>query len=159
MVFSSGTEKLRLKAKLKLQIIASFLFSLVLCTELYSQTTQEEYNYVTKGYKDQIEKGGDMKKGYRFVDITESSFATGSSVQRKCNFKALFKEGKNKPCAILCIYTRSDNGFTDYLCIPTHDAQKEIWDQTFQKINSYSETGANALIWGMAKLASYYGTK
>lgn len=34
-------------------------------------TTMEEYNYMTKGYKIQIESGLDMKKGYFFKDIGE----------------------------------------------------------------------------------------
>jgi len=34
-------------------------------------TTVEEYNYMTKGYKIQIESGLDMKKGYFFNDIGE----------------------------------------------------------------------------------------
>ncbi len=33
------------------------------------QTTETEYNYVTKGYKIQLESGLDMKKGYRFEDL------------------------------------------------------------------------------------------
>ena len=135
-------------------IFTFFIFSM----KLYSQTTQEEYNYVTKGYPDQIDKGLDMKKGYHFVDLNENSVTTGTTV-RSCKFKALMREGQTKPCAILCIYSRSDNGFKDYLCIPTYDAPKEIWDQAFEKFKTYSETGATALIWGIAKLSSYYAAK
>ena len=32
-------------------------------------TTMEEYNYMTKGYKIQVESGLDMKKGYYFEDM------------------------------------------------------------------------------------------
>lgn len=35
----------------------------------YSQTTQEEYNYLTKGYREQISKGLDLKKGYQFENL------------------------------------------------------------------------------------------
>ncbi|WP_421799825.1 hypothetical protein [Haliscomenobacter sp.] len=45
-----------------------FFLSLILiafCSISFAQgTTQEEYNYVTKGYKIQQESGLDMKKGY-----------------------------------------------------------------------------------------------
>lgn len=34
-------------------------------------TTLEEYNYMTKGYKIQVESGLDMKKGYYFNEIGE----------------------------------------------------------------------------------------
>ncbi len=38
-------------------------------TKVHSQTTLEEYNYVTKGYHVQLTSGLDMKKGYEFEDI------------------------------------------------------------------------------------------
>ena len=34
-------------------------------------TTMEEYNYMTKGYKIQVESGLDMKKGYFIEDMGE----------------------------------------------------------------------------------------
>lgn len=142
-----------MKTKITLLIIVLFT-----TMKLYSQTTQEEYNYITKGYKVQTESGLDMKKGYHFQDITDT-WITSGEIQRKCTFKALVRDGQTKPCAILCIYTRSDNGFKDYLCIPTFDSSKEIWDEVFQKFNSYDGTGATTLIWGMAKLASFYAAK
>ena len=36
-----------------------------------SKTTEEEYNYMTKGYRMQLEGGLDMKKGYVTDDPTE----------------------------------------------------------------------------------------
>lgn len=46
-------------------ILAAAFFSVT----LFGQTTEEEYNYLTKGYKVQIESGLDMKKGYEFKDL------------------------------------------------------------------------------------------
>jgi hypothetical protein len=138
-----------------IKMIMFLMLSLISYVTVVAQTSQEEYNYLTKGYKVQIESGLDMKNGYSFTDIGEHYITTGSVI-RKCNFKALFRLGDSKPCAILCIYTRSDNSFVDYLCIPTYDAPQGIWEQAFNKFKSYSDNGATALIWGFAKLSSYY---
>ena len=37
--------------------------------QLPAPTTEEEYNYLTKGYKIQVESGLDMKKGYSLIDM------------------------------------------------------------------------------------------
>ena len=42
---------------------------LMLCSfVLISQTTMEEYNYITKGYKIMLESGLDLKEGYEIKD-------------------------------------------------------------------------------------------
>lgn len=136
---------------------ALMLTILISITKSFGQTTQEEYNYLTKGYKVQVESGLDMKKGYQLQDLNYQTITSGST-ERTCTFKAFIRNGETKPCAILCIYSR-DKSIIDYLCIPTYDTPKAIWDETFQKFNTYTEVGATTLIWGMAKLASYYATK
>lgn len=46
----------------KIKIFSTCFGLVVLFTNLYFQTTQEEYNYITKGYKIQLDSGLDMKK-------------------------------------------------------------------------------------------------
>ena len=131
----------------------------LLYAESKAQTTLEEYNYVTKGYRVQIESGLDMKKGYTFVDINaiRLSYTTGGF--RETEFKALFKEGARKPSAILCVFTRSDNGSKEYICIPQPDSPRELWDSTYARISTFEGENATALMWGLAKLSSYYSVK
>lgn len=92
-----------------------FLLSIALPTLVFSQTTLEEYNYVTKGYKVQIESGLDMKKGYIITDIDEVTVG-----ERTASLKALLKiTGKDTTVAAYMIkYTRTDNP-TEYICIPS----------------------------------------
>ena len=144
----------------KMKVFTSMLILLVvfISGSTFGQTTMEEYNYVTKGYKIQIESGLDMKKGYTFTDLFENVITTGSTV-RKCTFKALMRTNQAKPCAILCIYTRSDNNYSDYVCIPTTDSPKEIWDKAYEKFDSYSGASATVLITGLSKLAAFYANK
>ncbi len=144
-----------------MKTLATAILLLVLLVPIraISQTTLEEYNYVTKGYQVQIQSGLDMKKGYNFEDITTHHVESGKGVTRQTEFKALFKEGQKKPSAILCIYTRSDNGFKDFICIPQFNSEKALWDSTWDKIATYEGEGSNAVIWGLAKLSSFYSMK
>lgn len=93
-------------------------------------TTLEEYNYLSKGYKDQLEKGLDMKKGYILKNVISNfsdaiSFSPEQSYKRHSEFKLLYKEGDSKPCAILMILTVYHKGKlngTHYFCLPTYNS-------------------------------------
>ena len=89
---------------------------------LNGQTTLEEYNYVTKGYKVQIESGLDMKKGYEFtsIDTVSTKIATAE-------MKILFrlKENKKEIAAYLIVYLRQGRN-VEYICIPNPKSDNEI---------------------------------
>ncbi len=141
----------------KLILIAVIGFSFL--NSAFSQTTLEEYNYLTKGYKIQIESGLDMKKGYRFEDLHDNSVISNSEkgpIKRTMHFKGLYREGENIPCAVLIIYNRLDNKFRDYICIPHWESSKEIWNMCFDKIKGYEKGGAEALMWGLSKSSSFF---
>lgn len=109
-----------------------FFFFLVLTANAYSQTTLEEYNYVTKGYKVQIESGLDMKQGYKLEDaIIEKKFG-----ERSISAKALYKikNTTKQKVAYMLIYRKAGNE-TEYICIPQPNSGSEIvqkfWDQLY----------------------------
>jgi len=136
-------------------LMLTFFFSTNL---LFGQTTQEEYNYITKGYKVQVESGLDMKKGYSLTDLGDWGLKNGSE-NRKCEFKGLVKQGQTKPCAIMMIYKRTDitNGANYYICIPSADASPEIWQQTLDFINANfkdNNTMVQTVIWALMKFSS-----
>ena len=135
------------------------LVLMMLSSEGRAQTTFEEYNYVTKGYRVQIESGLDMKKGYTFADINSYRLSYTTGGFRETEFKALFKEEGKKPAAILCIFTSSTYPSKEYICIPQPNSPRELWDSTYSKISSFEGENATALMWGLAKLSSYYGAK
>jgi hypothetical protein len=127
-------------------------------TNSYGQTTQEEYNYITKGYKVQMESGLDMKKGYSFIEFGNWGLKHGIE-NRQCEFIGLVRQGHTKPCAIMMIYKRTDitNGATFYICIPSADAPQEIWNQTLDFINtSFKDNNAlqNTIIWALMHFSS-----
>jgi len=140
-----------------IKLLALTVF-LTICSKSFSQTTQEEYNYVTKGYKVQIESGLDMKKGYSFVDYGNWGLEFGIQ-NRQCEFKGLVKAGATKPCAIMMVYKRTDikDGATWYICIPSSDAPAELWQQTLDFINgNFKDNTAltSTIIWALMKFSS-----
>ena len=55
---------------IKLIIVITFILLSSSVAKMYAQpTSEEEYNYITKGYKVQVETGLDMKAGYHFKDL------------------------------------------------------------------------------------------
>src|SRR5579863_6326910 len=86
---------------LLLSLLMLISFSTIAQTIMPASTTEEEYNYLTKGYATQVSDGLDMKKGYHFKDI-------GSVKQSnyEFTFKELVRESTNEVAGILVI-TRS----------------------------------------------------
>ena len=52
-----------------LTAMAAFFFNVVNAQTI---TTQQEYNYVTKGYKDDVSKGKNLLEGYKLVLAAEN---------------------------------------------------------------------------------------
>ena len=132
--------------------ILLFLFSLPGFAQ--KLMVQEEYNYITKGIKIQQEAGLDVKKGYAIKELFSTS-TNNQKIIRSTTFKAIYREGEKKPFAYLCIYKNTKNDFTDYLCIPTQDADKEFWDKTYEIMSEYDEFGKLSIMWGIAHLAGH----
>ena len=106
---------------------------------LKGQTTMEEYNYVTKGYKVQIESGLDMKKGYEFksIDTVSTKIATAE-------MKILYrlKENKKDIAAYLIIYKREARNI-EYICIPNPKSDDEIIKKFYSVLwDGYSEASS-----------------
>jgi hypothetical protein len=95
-------------------------------------TTVEEYNYLTKGYKVQVESGLDMKKGYSFQDMGQVKHGSYSF-----DIKGLIRDAK-KELAGLLVVTKSDiSGKSYYVCIPINNA--ELFAKYYADINAWDE--------------------
>lgn len=134
----------------------SLLILLCVSYTLRAQTTDEEYNYVTKGLKIQMESGLDMKKGYEIVSVdtiyyefsnqnnyqTNSGTAyvlqklvrtnispptTAAHILRWGTFKFTSDENANLAISINNI----NNGF---ICIPIEKSSEEISNKYHQSI-------------------------
>lgn len=87
-------------------------------TTTSAPTTEEEYNYLTKGYKIQAESGLDMKKGYLIRDM--GAWKEGNY---SFEFKALIREVADELAGIMVIVKADSwSGIsTYYLCIPINN--------------------------------------
>ncbi len=122
------------------------------------QTTLEEYNYITKGYKVQIESGLDMKKGYTIKDYGNWGLNHGEET-RDIEFKGLYRTGQTKPCAIMLIYKRTDisSGVTWYICIPSNQSEDSIWELSLSFISENCKDNdalMQTFIYGLMKFTS-----
>ena len=103
----------------------------IFSTTIFGQTTLEEYNYITKGYKVQMESGLDMKKGYELEDIDKQS-----TQERTAELKILYriKDNKKEIAAYMVVYKRSGSP-NEYICIPHPNSDEEIsgkyWTQLY----------------------------
>lgn len=99
-----------------------FLIATIYCQVLIGQTTQEEYNFITKGYKFTIEYGLDMKQGYTMQPIKDYNFSTSFHA----NIFGFFRASGDLSGYLVRI---KDGVFEQDICIPTERSTDDIWQQ------------------------------
>ena len=76
-------------------------------------TTEEEYNYMSKGYGNALAQGADLKKGYSVNDKIEPTYSG------KYNFKFIPFYRSDKSFVGIIVKAHSDNSNKDYwYCLP-----------------------------------------
>lgn len=111
----------------------------ICCIQLFGQTTEEEYQYVTYGYREQLQKGLDDKEGYYWKPIYQHKFQYEvDKFFRKethiglFDFEGLFRKGSSTPCATVAIYREKDNMSKKdglFICLPHHESTQGISDK------------------------------
>lgn len=102
------------------------LVFLIFSSTLFAQTTQEEYDYLTKGYPEAIEKGYDIKEGYALtkayisqsygIDYIFYRFFETETKQTKAFLVEIIKEKKGKDKKrYICIPLGKTDLFIDYV--------------------------------------------
>ena len=125
--------------KKALILISLVVLTSYFATEIFGQTTLEEYNYITKGFKIQIDSGLDMKKGYEIEDIDRQS-----TKERTAELKALYRvvDNKKEIAAYMIVYKLSPNP-VEYICVPNPKSNDEIntkyWTQLYDGTNNSSQ--------------------
>ncbi len=117
-----------------------YLLLLFVSFSSFSQiaTTQEEYNYLTKGYKIQVSSGLDMKSGYDFQDLL---FQKVDSYE--FDFKYLVKTKDKTKVAIFIIAKSNVSGATYYYCIPRNNP--DLMSSYYSSISAIDERMTTAL--------------
>ena len=139
-------------------------FTLITVVVSAQTTTEEEFNYVTNGYKIAYAQGADIKKGYTLKDAGEWTleFSNGNVTMQ---FKFMYRDNDTKPCAIMVIYKGDMVKQSDweYYCLPSEDAS-DLWGKTMKQIGKhYYSVGANkvyeSMMFGYMHLANQLATK
>lgn len=122
---------------------------------LHAQTTMEEYNYITKEYK-QDKASGTVKAGYTLEDVNTIVYVSASS-DRTFNFKKLMRAGSGQVAAVIVEYVRATGSGeqTYYFCIPTEKSSDGVWKDVQDTIESLGSSELrNAYIWALTKYVS-----
>jgi hypothetical protein len=122
----------------------------------YAQTTQEEYDYVTKGYAAQIGAGLPDKAGYNWQAGTE--FSAGNV---KISFKKLYQvvsEKEKNMKAILMVYQKDENT-KEYICIPHPNSEASVKDQYWNTLYNNNTNDPYRMViiaYNLPKLINWY---
>lgn len=107
--------------------------------QIISPTTDEEYNYGAVGYKIQLQAKLETKQGYRLADAEGCEES-----DRKIEFKLIYRDKENQPCAVIMIYTKVRNP-PAYFCIPSVNASPVLWDKFYKSIATGTDNPAEQL--------------
>ena len=116
----------------------------------FSQTTEEEFNYVTKGYKTTLEQGLDVKNGYLVETIPQAKATSNNTV--KLEPKILLRKGQPaKDFAAMMIVYSLNNKVTKVYCIPHPSSNADILAKSVQDLSSAEGTQKKLLLTMMSE--------
>ena len=125
---------------MKYYILLSFLLLTAgLHAQIISPTTEDEYNYGAVGYKIQLQAKLDTKEGYYLKDAEGCEES-----ERKMEYKIMYRDGETQPCAVIAIFTKIRQAPL-YYCIPTRNANPEIWDKFYKSLTAGTDNPASQL--------------
>jgi len=124
---------------------------------LKAQTTWVEYNYLKRGVVDYLERGIDLKSGYKLIKAGNYSlnFPDGTRFVSVYDF---IKTGNRTDSALLLIYSNNRSNKKTYIVVPTPNAPNEMWDDYNATLNTISHM-SSALHTVSYALARYTSTK
>ena len=120
-----------------MRIILFTLATLISSLSFSQGTTQEEYNFMTKGYQQLLESGLDMKKGYALVDTVAFTVQDG---KYEIIFMNLLRQKNKSLAGTIAIVTSKVWGRKYYLGIPAAQVDGAINHQgtLMVQISNYS---------------------
>ena len=131
--------------------IISLALVLFCLTTVKAQTSRQDYLYVTSGIKDDYSKGKEIKSGYFLEKIGTESSVTMGNIKRNAQL-LYFKKGKETKAFVLTVWDSNNN--YNYYCIPTSDADSDIWNMAFSDINAAGKEWHIVFAWALAKVIS-----
>jgi len=133
----------------KIITLAVAMFAIVCFAN--AQTSWQDYRYVTEGLKDDFLKGKGVKSGYYLYNIGTENWVSTGNIKRNAQI-FYFKKGDVNKAFIIKIWD-SENNF-NYYCIPTADADTQIWNMAFKAISDAGKEWHLVFAWALAKVVS-----
>ena len=118
----------------------------------FCQTTDDEYNYLTKGYAAQVSQGLDMKQGYSLIDKGTTPYESVS-----VDVKYLYRTSGNVYAGALLIVNglkgaKGASVPTQYFCVPSAGSSMNQWNNTLsfiQQACGNDKTGYAAIMYAL----------
>ena len=152
---------------MKKLVLVGLLFLGLNC--LGQGTTQKEFNYVTKGYKEDLSNGRDIIAGYTIepgVSANSSMNDNGKIVGRTSKLYRLIRNDTKVVAAFIIEEKRNDNGNIVYVCLPNSFSDAKMWEQAqnlyYKKIQDYKcdqSDQAYSYSWNILQMLSISFTK
>lgn len=127
------------------------LFALFVLTSsvAFCQTTDDEYNYLTKGYAIQVSSGLDMKAGYTMTDKGNTPIDLGTTIT--INVRYLYRtDGNVYAGALIIVYGMK--GPNRYFCVPAPGSPQAMWNKSLGEIQTAfgnDKNGYEAVMWAL----------
>lgn len=128
--------------------LLSILFTLT-SSVFIAQTTQEEYDYLTKGYPEAVEKGYSLKSGYK---LEKHSTATSYNIVFEFFKFTDTKTGKTKAFLVEITKEKKGKDKKRYICIPIGNN-----DLVIDYVNEYNKLGVTMALGYQYAYAQFTG--
>ncbi len=129
-----------------------FLLLFIMASGLaYSQTTQDEYNYMTKGWLSMQQQGMGMKNGYATADKGKYVLEYGG-YNLEVSVLSLNRTADNSNAGFIVMVHDTKKNNTQYFGIPAQNSDQGIWNQTLTSIRTVyakDQTGYEAIMYAM----------
>jgi hypothetical protein len=103
-----------------------------------------EYNYITKGYKLDLETGRDIKEGYIMVAETPKLKLKLNGIERTLSVLEFQSIEEGRTAALLIKISRTDTKYAKYYCLPHKKSSVEVLEKAstdfFNDYNGLSES-------------------
>lgn len=133
---------------MKKNLLSSALLLLLYSAHAQTPTSQEEYNYATKGLLIQRNSGLDMKAGYELVNPLKCTYGTFTIVIEDLTRKA----DSSLACTIVEVSSTNYHYAAGpiYLCIPTLKTPQALLSQSTQAMQAYASDFQRAVNYALA---------
>ncbi len=130
------------------KITITLVLFLATLTSFAEKTTVEDYNYLTKGLKFQLENGLGIKQGYDLKEIGKFD-----NDKEKCKIWAFYKKDNETEIRAVLITIESDNQVT-YLCMPTQESDTEILQASYDSIKQLPKSQITLIAFALAYIGN-----